>query len=300
MHRWTCTTVCCLALLICVVVADHAAAQKVTIKEGRYEDRPQYVVTTPMGTWWFDRAGGGFSRLIDEEGHDWISFHKEPLSKFPESAAAGYRGLPNCVFVGPDKGAGHPGFDRCESKLVGDNRIVTKTTSGDWKWQWTFYPSFAEFEMLKAGKDPWWFLYEGPVGGRYAPKESYWATDSENTAQRTIPDNASQKFGRWQTFYAGADGCSKVIVVHQIDRDQLDDTVWYLGSSDRGAASSDDGMIVFGFGRGKGTKPLLTGKGQRFRVALFDVTVDQPPTPEKVVEAVRSLNPAASDNTTEK
>ncbi|HBE68932.1 MAG TPA: hypothetical protein DDW52_12360 [Planctomycetaceae bacterium] len=279
------------AFLICLWGNHFAVAQDVVIKEGSYEGRPQYVVTTPTASWWFDRAGGGFSRLIDDEGRDWISFHKEPLSKFPDSAAAGYRGLPNCVFVGPDKGAGHPGFDRCESKLVGANQIVTMSKSGDWQWRWTFYPSFAEFEMLKAGKDPWWFLYEGPVGGRYAPKVSYWATDTESAPQRTIPDNSSQRFGLWQTFYAGADGCSNAIVVHQVQRDQLQDTVWYLGSSDRGAASSENGMIVFGFGRGKGTKPLLTGKGQQFRVALIDIPPDQPPTPKQIQAVARSFDP---------
>ncbi len=66
----------------------------------------------------------------------WINFSKEPLKTFPDSAAAGYRGMPNAVFGSnnPDAGAGHPGFDKCESALVGKNVIRTESKSGKWAW----------------------------------------------------------------------------------------------------------------------------------------------------------------------
>lgn len=243
------------------------------ILEQDYEGRPQFVIKTQQCTWHYDRAGGGFSRCIDTDGNDWIRFRKTPLSKFPESAAAGYRGIPNCVFVGPDKGAGHPGFDQCTSRLDKNSdrpRIVTRTKSGKWNWQWTFYEHFAEFEMLAAGADKWWFLYEGPVGGAYAPSESFWGTDTFELT-RDVPDNAHQKFGNWQTLYAGKHPISRVLAIHQLKPDKKADTLWYLGSQQGGAAASANGMIVVGFGRGPGTKPLLEGAGQRFRVGLVPI-----------------------------
>lgn len=240
------------------------------ISEQDYEGRPQFVIKTQHCTWYFDRAGGGFSRCIDHDGNDWIQFSQSPLSKFPQSAAAGYRGIPNCVFVGPDKGAGHPGFNQCVSRIdrTGDApRIVTKTKSGKWSWQWTFYEHYAEFEMLVAGNENWWFLYEGPLGGKYDPSNSFWATDTIRLT-REIPDNAHQKFGSWQTLYAGRNQIARVLAIHQLKPDKKTDTLWYLGSQDGGSASSTNGMIVVGFGRGPGTKPQLEGAGQRFRIGL--------------------------------
>ena len=95
-------------------------ASAVEIRDGDYEGRAQFVVKTAAAEYWLDKNAGGFSRLIDRDGRDWISFHKEPLNENPDSAAAGFRGLPNAVFGkdNPDAGVGHPGFDKCESTLV--------------------------------------------------------------------------------------------------------------------------------------------------------------------------------------
>jgi hypothetical protein len=93
-------------------VDEPAAVWAVSIVEGDYEGRRQFVIRTPSATWYLDRTGGGFPRLLDRDGRDWISIRKEPLSKFPDSAGAGYRGIPNLVFgkYNPDAGAGAPGL----------------------------------------------------------------------------------------------------------------------------------------------------------------------------------------------
>jgi hypothetical protein len=67
----------------------------VGIVEANYEGRAQFIVTTGAATWYSDQSGGGVSRRIDRSGRDWVAFSKSPLSEFPLSAAAGFRGLGN-------------------------------------------------------------------------------------------------------------------------------------------------------------------------------------------------------------
>ena len=227
---------------------------------------------TEAATFFFDRAGGGFSRLIDRDGRDWIAFSKEPLRRFPDSAAAGYRGMPNAVFGSgnPDAGAGHPGFDQCKSTAKG-NVIRTASKSGKWGWTWTFTETTATMTMEKA--DPnhaWWFLYEGPVAGSFDPKTKFWGT-SNGGPRMDIPDNTNQFFDEFQWVYFGDRETPRVLFIAQHEPDDLDDTVWYLGGSEGGAATAPDGMMVFGFGRGKGTQPLLKDAGQKFTVSFIEM-----------------------------
>ena len=248
----------------------------VEISEVEYEGRPQFLIRTESATWYYDRAGGGFSGLLDQAGRDWIAFHREPLAQFPASAAAGYRGIPNSVFVGPDKGAGHPGFDKCRSELAGHATIRTTSVSGEWEWTWTFSERSATFSMMRA--DPqhaWWFLYEGPLAGSFSPREKVWGTD-RGGPRRDVPDSRNQLFENWQWVYFGEPGRQPVLFVAQHDEDELADTLWYLGSSDGGAATAPDGMVVFGFGRGPGTAPLLRGTGHRFTVGFVDQSPGTP------------------------
>jgi hypothetical protein len=166
------------------------------IAEASDQGRPHFMVRTERATWLYDRAGGGFSRLVDLEGRDWIDFGAEPLSAFPESAAAGYRGLPNLVFGGPDKGAGHPGFDRCTSRVAGPDTIRSTSRSGRWAWSWTFTETTATFTMEKADPEqPWWFLYEGPIAGTFAPPDKVWGTD-QGGPRTDAPTIDTPLFGR--------------------------------------------------------------------------------------------------------
>lgn len=69
----------------------------------------------------------------------------------------------------------------------------------------------------------------------------------------------------------------------------LADTFWYLGSSEGGAATAPDGMVVFGFGRGPGTQPLLRGAGQRFTVGLLELGVASEKDHAAVAARIESL-----------
>lgn len=262
------------------------ASKAVEISETSFEGRPHFRIESPQCTWFFDRSGGGFSRLLDRQGLDWISFRKAPLSEYPASAAAGYRGMPNCVFVGPDKGAGHPGFDRCQSEQVTEDTIRTRSHSGQWQWSWTFTDSTASFTMEKAPDGaPWWFLYEGPIAGTFDPTWKIWGTDSLG-ARSDVPTNRSQLFGNWQWIYVADRRIPRALAIVQVEPDELPDTLWYLGSSQSGAATAKDGMVVVGFGRGPQTKPELTGNGHAFKVGLIELESTENLTHAKISTAI--------------
>ena len=62
---------------------------KATVEE--YEDRKHYKIETPKITYWYDVKGGGFSRIIDDEGNDWVTFKMEPWDEYPAAAAGAFR-----------------------------------------------------------------------------------------------------------------------------------------------------------------------------------------------------------------
>jgi len=269
-----------LPFAIAVAILPSVAHGEVWVSETTYEQRPQFLIETSQATYYFDRAGGGFSRLIDRDGNDWIAFHREPLKEFPASAAAGYRGIPNLVFgaENPDAGAGHPGFEQCISELVGLRSIETKSRSGKWQWRWDFTDQHATLRILKVdAAHPYWFLYEGPVGGKWSPTTHFFGTNLGGP-RREIPDSRHKLFEQWQWAYFGDTARPRALLIAQRQSDQLEDTLWYLGNSDKGTASKD-GMIVFGFGRGDGTRALLRGPDQSFRLSFIERPANTTPQP---------------------
>jgi hypothetical protein len=271
----------------------------VRITEAEHEGRAQFEVRTETATYFYDRAGGGFSRLIDRDGRDWIAFKKEPLKEVPASAAAGFRGIPNLMHGkdNPDAGAGHPGFDLCESALAGADAIRTVSKSGRWAWTWRFTETNAVFTMEQAdAEQPWWFLYEGTVGGRWSPGTHYWGTDAGGPLRDT-PDQGSQRFGQWCWAYFGDDTAPRVLLAAQETPDAQPDTLWYMGSTADGLRSAD-GMVVFGFGRGPGGSKHLRGAGRRFILGLVEGTVKSPADHQQVAATAdawtKSTRPAES------
>jgi hypothetical protein len=270
-----------------------AADPAVRIVEADYEGRAQFRIEAAGATWFYDRAGGGFSRLIDADGRDWIAFHKTPLKENPASAAAGFRGLPNLVFGkdNPDAGAGHPGFDLCVSTLEGRETIRTVTKSGRWAWTWRFEGGRALLTVEKVDGDrPWWFLYEGPIAGRWAPREQYWGTNLGGP-RHEAPDHARKEdiAGRWRWVYFGDRNSPRVLLLAHVDADEVDDVFSYMGSTREGLAAPD-GMVVFGFGR-TGARPLMTGAGARFVVGLIEATVPDAAAHARLASRIATLLP---------
>ena len=271
----------------------HSSASATVITESLHEGRAQFVVKTASAEYWLDKNAGGFSRLIDREGRDWISFHKEPLNKNPDSAAAGFRGMPNAVFgrENPDAGVGHPGFDKCESALVSSNVIRTVSKSGRWAWTWTFTETAARLKFEK--NDPeraYWFLYEGPPAGRFSPTNQFWGTDLGGP-NLDVPDSKVQRFGQWRWAYFGDRAVPRVLAVAQVEADNIEDTFWYMGSSNGNGATVPDGMVVFGFGRAAKSTPLFRERHE-FVVSLIEGAVKNAATHARVAAAVQSYLPA--------
>ncbi len=265
------------------------AETSVQISEELFEQRPHYIIHTKMATYYFDKAGGGFSRIIDQYGNDWVGYKTQPWDQYPASAASAFRGLPNLVFKSDtDSGAGHPGHDKCNSKIITENTIRTTTLTGLWEWEWTFTDDGALLQILKAeeGK-PYWFLYEGTPGGRFQPRMSSYGTDATGFTSKT-PDffKGSTEWGQIQWAYFTKKEVQNTFFVAQLTPDSHMDMMSYLGNTEKGV-DSPDGMTVFGFGRGKNTTPLLTGKNS-FLIGWADYAVPDQEAHQKISHYIQS------------
>ncbi len=263
--------------------------QPIHITEGRYEGAGHFIIHTPAATYYYDKAGGGLSRLIDPAGNDWIAFKRVPWNEYPASAASAYRGLPNFVFGSDDSGAGHPGHEMCESKLVDERTIRTTSRSGKWQWEWTFFKDYAKVEVLKTDPEqPYWFLYEGTPGGEFDPSRQFYGTNAGGPRRDQLDYYAGNKaFENWQWAYFGHEAVERVLFVVQEEADELSDTFSYLGNTGAGI-TSPDGMVVFGFGRADGAKPLLR-KAHTFYVGFVEYGGKMGKVHRKVDQRVRKL-----------
>ncbi|TNF43435.1 MAG: hypothetical protein EP310_04550 [Bacteroidetes bacterium] len=246
---------------------------KVHFKETIYEGKPHFIIETKDITWYYDIEGGGFSRMIDADGNDWISFKREPWGEYPASAASAFRGIPNLVFKSDDGGAGHPGHEKCNSWLESE-KIITESKSGKWKWCWTFFDDHALLEILKTDcNQPYWFLYEGTPGGNYMPMNYYFGTSSGGP-ETNLPDYYKNNIltGNFQWMYAGSNAIPNIFYMLQLIPDDKTDMLSFLGNTPEGL-KSPDGMTVFGFGRDDKGNSLLTGN-QKFVVGFYPEKVD--------------------------
>lgn len=252
------------------------------ITETMYEGKPHFVVHTPTTTYWYDQKGGGFSRLIDIEGYDWISFQREPWGQYPASAASAFRGIPNVVYGSPEGGAGHPGHAQCESRLVGDNQIISTSLTGDWEWKWTFFEDHVLFEMLSIpAKQSYWFLYEGTPGGRFKPSDQYFITPLQGRDEQAYDFYQGDKaFGKWDWFFMGDKAVQRGLLFEQSPSDTLTDSFAYLGNTAEGTVSPN-GMVVLGFGRADAAVPLLK-KPMQFRLGMVELAPVEPITEKQI------------------
>jgi len=165
------------------------------------------------------------------------------------------------LFGGEDDGAGHPGFVKCESRITGNNQITTVSTSGEWEWRWTFYRASARLDIVKAPEDrKYWFLYEGPVGGQYRPRTTFWATDLSEPSY-IIHDHFEGDIHRamYRYMFFGQKETPFVFWMLHTEPDTEPDHISYLGNEKIGARDSPNGMVVAGFGRAENATPRLSG-----------------------------------------
>ncbi len=244
---------------------------KATVEQ--YEGRSHYKIETPKITYYYDVKGGGFSRIIDDEGNDWISFKMDPWDEYPGSAAGAFRGLPNMVFEGNDGGAGHPGHDKCNS-WIQDKKIVTESLSGKWKWSWEFFEDHAVLEVLSLDTTrAYWFLYEGTPGGTFDPENTIFGTNNIRPEKMTYDyyDGSIYKDNfRW--IYIGTQNTQNTFYIIQITPDNTPDMASLLGNT-KNRFNSPDGMTVIGFGRGEGINRYLKGRNT-FVIGMYPKRIE--------------------------
>ncbi|MGL4632118.1 MAG: hypothetical protein ACRCVT_13020 [Leadbetterella sp.] len=249
-----------------------AASAQVNITEVIHQDRPHFKIKTKTITYLFDKAGGGFSSIIDKDGLDWISFNKDStVATYPKSGGGWFRGLPNAVFGNDDGGCGHPGHEKAISEKVSSNTISTKSKSGKWEWTWTFYTDYVVWDVTKTDPDySYWLLYEGTVGGSWNNlADKYWGSNTTmngkvNDFYKNLSLVENMKFQ-----FFGDKKVNRVLYIVQKQEDDLVDLVGWLGTNPLGMEVSQDGMVVAGFGRNIKGKPSLT-KPNTFRIGFYE------------------------------
>ncbi len=221
-------------------------------------DRTHFRITTSSATYLLDSASGGLSGMIDADGNDWVAFKPEPWGEYPASASAAYRGIPNLVFRGQFDGAGHPGHKCVVSEIVGSNQILCYTPEGPWAWTWSFTPKHAQLDVHDVSDtSAYWFMYEGPVGGNYQPKQTYFATNSSVPAYAQLDHyKGGEQVAMRDWYYFGNDEVDRTLFIAQATTDSLVDHYSLLGHDTIGINSAD-GMVVAGFGRAPHATPLL-------------------------------------------
>ena len=215
-------------------------------------------------TWVYHKEGGGFSKLLDAEGVDWINWRTNT------GAAGDYRGVPNAVMPS-NGGYFHPGRAGAgTSRIVstGPLKITIETESADKLWvaRWEVYPTYATFSMVRANK-LFWFLYEALPGGTLdlggndvVVRSDGQSVNIDGTFHTDLPGQ------EW--VYVGDKAMHRSFyVAHHQDEGSVE-SYWLLQGQ----------MPVLGFGRGGKSlnesflNPTINGQPQTFTVGLVDST----------------------------
>jgi hypothetical protein len=159
-------------------------------EEGFDEGQASIVIETETATYFYHKEGAGFSSILDVDGRDWIGY------RAGDGPAGEYRGIPNMVFRGEDKGYFHPGHSGAKASTTdivesGAKKLVLRSTSGNGKWrvEWEIDQVCARMTVLEVDADDpsYWFLYEGTPGGHFRPADSGWGRSSGETG--TLDDS---------------------------------------------------------------------------------------------------------------
>ncbi|MEM6471213.1 MAG: hypothetical protein AAF802_16755, partial [Planctomycetota bacterium] len=274
----------------------------VSIRETQHLGRPHFVAETPAATYYLDAKSGGLSRLIDPDGEDWIAFSAEPWDEYPASSASSFRGLPNLLFGKEHSGFGHPGHDTATTKLIDQSTIQSITNDERWILTWRFDSKGATLDVeTRDDTRQYWFLYEGPIAGRFAPHRQYFATSNSMPRATDLDFIGGDVWtGECEWAYFGDQDVQRVLVLESIASNSRSDrptsiktgnavasVCGQLGETKTDRLDSNDGMIVFGFGRGpKGIDPMLVGN-RKFRIRFIEQSGASPEDYKKIKRALR-------------
>ncbi|MDB4261029.1 hypothetical protein OAC12_05240 [Porticoccaceae bacterium] len=248
-----------ISLYAAVTAADGSVRLSQGIDESAGGD-PVFIISTPSGTYYLEKTGGGLSSLLDPDGVDWLGFHKAPGSAHKGE----YRGFPNAVHRqdGNYFHAMNQGTDPSSAvvDIETDNHVRISFTSenGLWEAQWDFFPDRCDFTMSKVSPGyRYWVQYEGVPGGSMDSTD-YWYASSDSLAH-PIDENHEGDLPGPEWFAFGDQASPRVLyMLHHEDDNHPDD---YVDRAD---------MTVFAFGR-QGKEKYLTTV-QTFSIGFIEST----------------------------
>ncbi|MEZ4589806.1 MAG: hypothetical protein R3D55_01490 [Chloroflexota bacterium] len=222
-----------------------------------YQEQLSFRLSTRRYTAVYHQEGCGLAALFDADGSDWISYR-------PSGGEYGhYRGIPN---MGLDA-FGHPGYAFGATTMVSlqtAERMQLFSSSADGRWQtvWDFYPQKL-VQTITAVAAPYWWLYEGTVGGRFQPERQHLILPDGQIHPASQRYTANAEAKRSVTFVDPASGRGLQLTAHTPE--PTVDLYWPMGG--------DGGMTVWGFGRHDdetGPHPHLTQTPATFSVAFVE------------------------------
>lgn len=243
------------------------SAGTVRITEAVDEGRDCYRIDTSTATYFFDKAGGGLTSLLDRDGIDWIGWN-------PADGSAGeYRGIPNT-------GELHPGYEGglTTTDAMLDTplpSVMIETTRNGWGACWEFFPTFTKMTLHTIPSGTYWMLYEGNPGGavdaadrlhlsnglNYSVNQDYpWSSTSSppDDFEDIANTSGAAQEAEW-VFFAASEMARSLFLAH--NDDDLEDDYWQM----------QDNMTVFGFGR-SGNSSLLTAVDAELVIGFVDST----------------------------
>lgn len=234
-----------------------SCAQIILSEHEEDEGQAAYKIETERATYFYQPEAGAFSSMIDNEGHDWISFNRS------EGPKGMYRGIPNLVFPGD---IFHPGYQHCRSEITKntDQQVSIQSTSNDNEWSctWDIYPTYATLTVTQADSN-YWFLYEGTPGGSFSEEDDYYVT-SDGKRRACSEPLKEQVLPSPEWVYFGDRNTERTLFLLHHTADEAVDQYYPM-----------DGMTVWGFGRNyQCCEKYLEDTPNRFTIGF--VETDQP------------------------
>jgi putative heme-binding domain-containing protein len=239
-------------------------------EETLFGDMECLVISTPAAKYYYGKRGAGFARILDPEGHDWISY------QHGGQAAGEYRGLPklgqpikyfHCGYGFGQYSNNNPFRTSFTQVDPGHVRIDSETQDRAAACIWDIFPTHAELTLQRIPGDRYWFLYEGTPGGKFDVAGDF----SIRPGRQKMPlAEPWSEVVPWAAFGASESPYALLCVNHQRNSSG-DSYVRWPYTPD--ASGNQNQMTVFGFGR-PGWKspdqhtPQLVGLPARFTIAL--------------------------------
>lgn len=221
--------------------SQQAAPGTVVITDDIDEGIACFKIVTKSATYFYDKAGAGFTSLLDRDGIDWINFRPSGAAGVPHGQWGWFRGIPQMA-----RGVfGHPGYAGALSATADPKGVplcaaTVRSSKDGWQVTWEFYPSHAKMTVLSA-PTRYWLVYEGTPGGKLGDDDLCGRSDGQvaNCAtswQGDVVNNSGVATGMEWVYFADGTLERSLVLLH--DDDDITDHYRRM-----------DGMTVFGFGR---------------------------------------------------